>query len=316
MAFAWSAWEDLGRPSVDGSASGLVEIAAVSMQDARIDVVGVTHHSAPGGKVTTDRGLWHLAYDDSKPGASAGWMKWRRLAEGRAELPSLASWAPGRLDAAFRLDNKPVHMYFNGTWHKPATDEVDGSLSGRIAITSQGEGTLDYFAVHGGLKQGWYDPGSGWSSPLPIDSLDPLVMGYGVAPLAATSWAAGRFDVFTLDVNGDVRHVWYERRWSNGTPEVLGRPGTAKPHGYDVAAVSPVAGRIHLFKLADRTTVGMKSYLEGWSGWSSLPGLASGLPGRQFRGTNLAVAAWSPDRLDVFGVDNDGHLLHAWGVNS
>jgi hypothetical protein len=115
----------------------------------------------------------------------------------------------------------------------------------------------------------------------------------------ASSWSAGRLDVFVRGTDSALWHKWYENGWSGW--ESLGGVLTSSP-----AAVSWGSGRIDVFVRGTDSALWHKWYDNGWSGWESLGGVLTSEP---------AVCSWTPGRLDVFVRGTDSALWHKWYEN-
>jgi len=321
----WSTWEAVGRPgdSIVNPAGrpSACRIAATSWAPGRLDVV-VAVGGYPDDEYPSN-GIVHLSYDDTGPEPAGSWGMWTDVCVdpsvlhpaggfgGGVHSLSLASWGPGRLDCIFQIaqDNGPkdgprYHAWYDGSWHQPV--EIlgnGGSIVGAGGLVSQGPGSLDYFAANASgkvfdLSQGWFDPGSGWHGMQSIgEFIEP-------SAIAATSWAAGRIDVF--DSYGT--HRWFDRRWASGDDPMN------LPHlRGELAATSWGPGRIDLVNKGPGSSVAWRSFGAGkWTGWRDLPAFYDPSTGSQTLGRGLAIASWGPGRLDAFAGDRNGRLVHIW----
>ncbi|HET9476778.1 MAG TPA: SpoIID/LytB domain-containing protein, partial [Dehalococcoidia bacterium] len=186
----WSAWEDLGGPSITSAP------AAAAWDCNRLDVFALG----------TSNYVWHKWYDGVR-------HPWENMGFVGTSAPAVASWGPGRLDVFVRgTDGALWHQWFEGAW------SAWESLGGTIASSSpqlEGPGAaawdagrLDVFARGTGnaIWHVWFD-GAGWH---PWESLGGS-FSYGAS---ASSWGTGRLDVFARNSSGAVQHRAYEGGWS------------------------------------------------------------------------------------------------------
>jgi hypothetical protein len=145
---------------------------------------------------------------------------------GGAWVPSVASWAPGRLDV-FTVDGNGVlaHLYHSSRWSRWERQGLGpGGVRyvNPVAVTAWGPRRLDVFATTTGrrvLAHRWFDGSgsAGWKGP---ESLGTGADRWAVAGMAVTSWAPRRLDVFTSEFYAHgLLHSWFNERW-NG-PESL-----------------------------------------------------------------------------------------------
>jgi uncharacterized protein YvpB len=119
----------------------------------------------------------------------------------------------------------------------------------------------------------------------------------------ATSWSAGRIDLFARGQDNALWHQgWDGAHWSGW--QTMGGGFTAAP-----AAISWGPGRIDVF---GRGLDG-GLYTDSWTGssWTGWQGLGGGLTSAP------VVASWGPNRLDVFARGRDHALWHrGWDGSS
>jgi Repeat of unknown function (DUF346) len=137
-ATGWSAWENLGGPTLSSGPG------AVSWGENRIDAVG----RAPDGSVAHwwYDGSWHV---DNLGGAIVG-------------SPDISSWGSGRLDVFARGTNDYLHH----KWYTPATgwsawENLGGpTLSSGPGAVSGSSGRIDVVgrASDGSVAHWWYAP--------------------------------------------------------------------------------------------------------------------------------------------------------------
>jgi hypothetical protein len=139
---------------------------------------------------------------------------------------------------------------------------------------------------------GWQSPAgaastSGWSG------YESLAAGVTGSP-SASSWSAGRLDVFWVGPTGSLMQEFYAAGW--GGPVNLGGQWIGQP-----AAVSWSAGRIDVFGEG----VGGTLQHVWWDGrrWQGPEVLATGVS------SSPTVTTWGAGRLDVFYLDSAGQLV-------
>lgn len=116
------------------------------------------------------------------------------------------------------------------------------------------------------------------------------------SPIATTSWAPGRVDVFFRGTADTLEQATYVsgHGWSRGS---LGGRLASGP-----AVVATEVGRLHVFVRGSDGAVWTKRFeASRWSGWSSLGGTALGEP---------SVVSTGAGRLDVFARFGDNGLHH------
>ena len=202
----WSAWADrgpgprghrVGQPAATSAGPGLLDVIA------RDGVTGqVVHWKLAAG---TWRGPSAVA---SSPGGS--WV------------PSVASWAPGRLDVFAVNSHGGLDHLFHATrwsrWEHLASHGPGGArYVSPVAVTAWGPRRLDVFATNSGrrlLEHRWFDGtgGGGWRGrELLGTGPDRLA----VAGMAVASWAPRRLDLFTSELHAHgLLHYWFSGRWN------------------------------------------------------------------------------------------------------
>jgi BNR repeat-containing family member len=247
---------------------------------------------------------------------AAGWTGWASLPRGPAghplSSPALASQGPGLLDA-FATDVTTGHLlqasYSAGSWGGWSDRGAGpgGHPVGSPAAVSVGPGLLDVIArdaVNGQVVH-WKLAGT-WRGPSPVA---PSPGGAWVPSVA--SWAPGRLDVFTVDANGVLAHLYFGTRWSGWERMGLG-PGGAR-YVNPVAVTSWADRRLDVFA----TTTARRLLAHRWfdgsgsAGWHGPEAIATGPD--QWAVAGMAVTSWAPGRLDVFTSEYYAHgLLHSW----
>jgi peptidoglycan/xylan/chitin deacetylase (PgdA/CDA1 family) len=116
----------------------------------------------------------------------------------------------------------------------------------------------------------------------------------------ASSWGTNRIDIFVRGTDDQMWHKWWDgSRWSGWEP--LGGVLTSAP-----AATASAGGRVDVVVRGADGGLWWKTLQQGtWTGWRSLGSPAAGIS------QEPAVAAWGPNRLDVFvRATNGNHLWH------
>lgn len=219
----------------------------------------------------TDSYLYHNAYN-----ASVGyWEGWQQL-RGASGLhiysaPTVASWAPGRLDVfAVSYSNTVIQLtYSGGAWSdwtylfirslqtviEPRTYVDPAAVSwgsNRIDVFVTGE---DHGLYHRPYASGWI---GGWGHLFGSSDI------YS-AP-AAASWSSGRLDVFWVSSFGFVFHVPYTVSGGWKLPaEFLGGQSFDRDVLYEApGAVSWGSGRIDVFLRGKRPPEGNSALYQAW----------------------------------------------------
>jgi len=187
-----------------------------------------------------------------------------------------------------------------------------GLQFGKLSAVSWALGRMDVFGVGAGgkLLHWYYDSGAVnlADQQEPLDSQSPQS---GV--VSAVSWASGRLDVFGIGTDGKLLHSWYDAE-AGATDfvsqhESLDFDGKLDPNS--LSAVSWGAGRLDVFGINLSNGTLLHWYYDAGAGATdfvsqheSLGGLAPSAP------SAISAASWASGRLDVFGVDAGGELLH------
>lgn len=167
----------------------------------------------------TDLSMWWRTWNGSK------WSDgWTRIGGYFSSTPVVVSWGPGRMDVFARHADFSLRRrtFEDGGW---AGDwqNLGGSLASAPAVVTWGPDRIDVFAVgnlpgaapDGGLIHRWWDGDiwNDWEQIAGKSTGDDVA--FTCAPAAAT-WGPGRLDVFSVDTEGTLRHVWYaDGSWSN-----------------------------------------------------------------------------------------------------
>ncbi len=172
-----------------------------------------------------------------------------------------------------------------------------------IAAASWGPNRLDIFGLntnnavqHKWWNGSWGPSQTGWESLGGILNSAPIVV----------SWAPHRLDLFGLGTDNGMYHKWWDgSSWHPSTTdwESLGGIFISQP-----VAVSWGPHRLDVFGLGTDDAMWHKwwdgsSWHPSVKGWESIGGVGA------FHG-QPAVAAWAPNRLDVFAVIRIGEVYH------
>jgi hypothetical protein len=209
----WSGWTDRG-PGPGGHRVG--QPAAVSAGSGLLDVIA---RDAVTGQVVH----WKLA--------GGAWRGPSAVASspGGAWVPSVASWAPGRLDV-FTVNSSGVlaHLYHSTRWS--GWEHLGAGPGGAryvapVAVTAWGPRRLDVFATTTArrvLAHRWFDGvgAAGWQGP---EALGTGADRWAVAGMAVASWAPRRLDVFTSEYYAHgLLHSWFNGRWNGPEAQHFG----------------------------------------------------------------------------------------------
>lgn len=130
--------------------------------------------------------------------------------------------------------------------------------------------------------------------------------------LAAISWGYNRMDVFgSHPSTGEISHKWFDGyQWGpsvDGLESLGGIKFASAP-----SAVSWGADRTDIFAIG--SLANSQLYHKYWDGHSWQPAEMDweGLGGDLHDQFPLAVTSWAVDRLDVFGIGQDGELYHKY----
>ncbi|KAL8713161.1 MAG: hypothetical protein Q9220_002682 [cf. Caloplaca sp. 1 TL-2023] len=215
------------------------------------------------------------------------------LGQGLATPPSAVTWGVDHLDVfGVNTNNRIAHQYWNGSdWNpSPATfDELGGECDPayNLAVSSWGVGRIDVFCRALGsahLYHQYYD-GSSWSG---IEDF-----GYYLQqePTVLTSWGKDRIDVFFLNGDAQITHLyWTGNEWRDES-EVFTSP---KGYKWDTLTTSSWGkGRLDLFAAGPDSGLWHMFY-DGyqWIQWESLSAADDEPVGQ------VSVATW-PNHFEV-----------------
>jgi len=253
-----------------------------------------------------DGNIWHTSWD---PVMWQGWEgEWDSLGGppgGYTGELSAVSWGPNRLDL-FTI-GKDQHVWHNswdgGNWEAAWDDRgapAAGIVSGLSAV-SYGVNRLDVFA--GGSDghiwhTSWY--GDGWQDEWDDRGAPP---GPYFGDVSAVSWGFDRLDVFSLGEGGIYHNAWDGNRWQDVWDDRI--------PGLFIADWSVVSRGPNLLDIFGRDIDGNVWHTSGdgnaWQDWDNRGGPPLNPPALI---GDIPCLSWGPNRLDVFGLGNDGHIWH------
>jgi Repeat of unknown function (DUF346) len=147
------------------------------------------------------------------------------------------------------------------------------------------------------LEHRWWT-GSAWSPWTVMDIPEGSGIGVPVASSpGASSWGAGRTDVFTRAPNGSVQDAWWD-----GTQSQITNIGGLIEGAPTVASWAP--GRLDVFVKGTDNALWSNWYENGeWHSWHSIGGNLASDPG---------AVSWGNGRIDVVARLANGTIQHWW----
>ncbi|KAK5118655.1 hypothetical protein LTR85_008120 [Meristemomyces frigidus] len=228
---------------------------------------------------------------------------------------SAISWnESGRIDVfGVAPDDSVWHKYHvpNGGFEPVGFEDLGGFVDSAPVVTSWAAGRLDLFALQGGTVVHKYFDGSDWQ---PSSDWERLLGQDGseyedfVGQLAAASWAPGRLDVVGKAENGTYLHLYYDGAnwvgWENFGGNFSSAPSMTSwaENRFDIFGVDVDGSVLHKYWDGEQYQPG-----HGPDDWEKLDG-------GPFLST-IASSSWGPGRLDVWTLDEDGALSHAFWSN-
>ena len=187
-------------------------------------------------------------------------------------------------------------------WSNWKTEDIGIKISGAPAVASWKEGRLDVI-VHSTDHRLFYRvyENEAWQGANWLDLTDgnPIE-----TPSGAVSWGPNRIDLF-----GVWRKEVHHRGFQNGTWS----PWTENLNGATSEAPAAASWKKERVDVLVRTTDNRMSrrYWEsgatiGWKNWENIGGQSHALMSAP------AAVATGPNRIDVFGRNAAGRLIHAW----
>ncbi len=187
-------------------------------------------------------------------------------------------------------------------WSNWKTDDIGIQVSGAPAVSSWEQGRLDVFVrstdnrLFHRVYQNEAWQGANWSD---------LSDGHTIQTSpAAVSWGPNRIDLFAVWDNEIHHRAFHNGAWSPWAENLAGATNDAP---------AAAAGKTLRVDVLVRTSDNLMSrrYWEagafvGWKNWETVGGIS-----HQLMGAPAAVAT-NLNRVDCFGRDPAGNLMHAW----
>jgi hypothetical protein len=303
----WSGWGSLGgqleggRPVVGRNADGRLEVFAL-------------------GQTATGPELSHIWQD---AGSTSGWSDWASLGSPPGQFMSaldVGQDADGRLEAFTRVGLMSSGVSWH-LWQDPASATAwsgwdnlgspPGGVGAHLLVVGRnGDGRLELFALAGPgeLWHAWQQPlpAGGWSAWGSLGAPG----GVSLFMMEVGRNADGRLEAFAPATDGALWHIWQDPGaaggWSNWAS--LGAPAGGKAGSPAVGRNAD--GRLEVFALEITGALWHiwqdPATATGWSGWADLgapPGVSLEAP---------AVGENADGRLEVFALEINGALWHAW----
>ena len=275
---------------------------AVTWGIDRMDVFGLDDHNTIKHQYY-DGNKWQLDVHELENLAGA--------CDGKGSVVA-NTWGPDRLDLfCTSKEGELLHQYYDGSDWRPTVGSLEtlqGSLAGPPSVVSWGENRLDVFGVttSGEVTHLYWDghQWNGWEMFTFVDH--PFQKD---AALSVTSWGENRLDIYGIGEDSTLYHkYWDGYQWAAW--ESLGSMKGLE----SVAATSWSAHRIDIVVKANG-----QFYYKFYNGEAWMPeahDFYPKSPSVSFS-SNLSVVSWGENRLDIFGVTDDGKLVHqAWTGDS
>jgi hypothetical protein len=258
-----------------------------------------------------DNGAFHRWWD------GGAWQGWEARGGALAGQPSVIARG-ANLDVFYRgTDNALWHLAWDGSQWLPA-ESLGGLLNGDPTAVSWGANRLDVVmpGADGAVWHRWWN-GTTWGGWESLGIVHDLVAGAAgqsqefpegfAGRVVATTWGAGRLDVFATDQIGFLWHRAFDgTRWA-AWGELAG-PSAGKGSlsvTSDPSAVSWGPGRVDVFVRLSDNAMWHDAFSGGW--WLGLESLGGGLS------SEPTAESWGANRIDVFARGTDNGLWHmAW----
>jgi GH25 family lysozyme M1 (1,4-beta-N-acetylmuramidase) len=240
----------------------------------------------------------------AKTTASTGWHTWSSLGGILTSAPSACSYGANLIDVYVRgTDNQIWQRSWNGTawtsvWieHTLLPSGITAAGAPAASANNQVNNREDLYVVgsDGNLWHDWWAPGSGWRGWQNLGNPGVNLVG---AP-AATTWAAGRYDVVAVGTDGATYHIYYNSAgwapWQN-----LG--GLTQ---YDPTACSWGPNRLDIYVNGSGLIYHKYWAGSGWIDWyQDLPEIRTSYA--------LGSSSWGTGRIDLF-ANYGGSIRHCW----
>jgi hypothetical protein len=233
--------------------------------------------------------------------ASSQWHDWENLGGTITSSPGVASRARDSLDCFTRSENGDLDWktldgsdVFDSNLGHPKS----GKFNGAPAAISWRSERLDMF-VRGAEDALWHRRFSLLLIP-PFNDWQKLDIQIADAP-AVASWAPNRLDVFTRSSNGEIIHTFSDGGSHFTVGRNLGHPKDLPFEGAP-AAISRRPRTIDVFARGGDHTI-WRIIFDGddWGAWKRVA---------EDVGEGPAVASWAPQRVDLFGRNSRGEVVH------
>jgi len=305
---AWSGWSSLGVPVSGFQAVGVPTV--VRNADGRLEAFITDGQTVAHIWQVVPNGGWSTFQDLGSPNSNG--IQFSVVA---------ANDADGRIEIFVVATNGELwHMW--QTTPSAAPWSAWGvfpniSLITPPAIANNADGRLEVFAIRqdGSLAHIWQVlPNGGWSSWGSLGQPSSVLATEQVSVCANQD---GRLEVFGLDVNGAVCHIWQvlpNGGWSQWSS--LQRPAPATPIVVPPVAVSNQNGAIEVFAQDHNGNlwhIWQTAANNGWSIWQCLSG---GDFDANLSTEPPTVGRNQDGRLKVFAVRNDFVVGHEWQLSA
>jgi hypothetical protein len=308
----WSQWARVVDPHEPGP-------YALIRATSRRDQTGFDLFLYGASDASAGKGIWRLGYREGRPRTLPWDASWSRAVDRPLASYSVATWGGDRLDLVGwdSETNRLLHYWRKpGGWSEQPTDLSPdfATPDDRVALVSQGPGTLDLFVVQERKRpfdqygpavvlHRWYEPGYGWSNwkqrPEVFDSLT-----YPSYAFTATSWSAGRIDLWVgqwvlYSNDRDVWHDYFHRDWGR----MASSHATPTPSMIQISSASS-AGQL-AFAVLDDDGIAVRRWEAGdWTSWERVAA-----PPEAVR--DLTLATMGHDRHHMFVVSRESHVFHS-----
>ena len=208
-----------------------------------------------------------------------------------------------------------------GAWHAfTRIGPVGLAQAGtRVAAVARTPKHIDLFvtALDGRILGNWWDASvdnQQWHAWFEIGTLRPLAG----TPVEAVARAHDQLDLFVVGANGRVHTSWWNQNVDNAQWHEWAQIPTFESFpGGNVRAVARRHDHLDLF-MVDRGGAVVTTWWDAganngqWNAWSALSDAGTARPGG-----HVTPLARTPDHLDIFVTDMQGHVLtNWWDVNA
>ena len=231
---------------------------------------------------------------------SSQWHDWKNLGGTFTSSPAVASRARDSMDCFMRSEHGDLDwksLEGSDVFDSNLGHPDSGKFKGAPAAISWRSERLDMF-VRGSDDALWHRHFS--LLMIPPFNWQKLDVKIADAP-AVASWAPNRLDVFTRSTNGEIIHTFS----NDGSHFTVGRNLShpkALPFEGAPAAISRRPRTIDVFARGGDHTI-WRIVFDGddWGDWKKVAEDIADGP---------AVASWAPQRVDLFGCNSRGEVVH------